>query len=146
MLGHYWPTNKTFFADGPMMAAFYALLLNERSPALSSVIVPLKVFYKQYGPRLDFSTWRSLSAYDLDPYRFHARKKINTVKPVLSGHSKGRPKIGFQDRLLLNVGQKYCRMLQESILQYFRPSLSYHLSLRRLFCVFLNDRLRHVLL
>ena len=33
------------------------------------------------------------------------------------------PKIGFQDRLLLNAGQKNCRMLQESILQYFRPSL-----------------------
>ena len=25
-----------------------------------------------------------------------------------------RPKIGFQDQLLLNVGQKYCRMLQET--------------------------------
>ena len=35
-----------------------------------------------------------------------------TVKPVLSGHSKRRPKIGFQYRLLLNAGQKYCRMLQ----------------------------------
>ena len=35
-----------------------------------------------------------------------------TVKPVLSGHSKRRPKIGFQDRLSLNAGQKYCRMLQ----------------------------------
>ena len=35
----------------------------------------------------------------------------NTVKPVLSGHSKRRPKIDFQDRLLLNAGQKYCRML-----------------------------------
>ena len=23
-----------------------------------------------------------------------------------------RPKFGFQDQLLLNVGQKYCRMLQ----------------------------------
>ena len=42
----------------------------------------------------------------------------NTVKPVLSDHSKGRPKIGFQDQLLLNEGQKYCRMFQESILQY----------------------------
>ena len=41
-----------------------------------------------------------------------------TVKPVLSGHSK-RPKIGCQYRLLLSEGQKYCRMLQESILQYF---------------------------
>ena len=50
----------------------------------------------------------------------------STVKPVLSGHSKRRQNIGFQDRLSLNVGQKYCRMLQESILQYFWPSLSYH--------------------
>ena len=33
-------------------------------------------------------------------------------KPVLSGHSKRRPKIGFQDRLSLNAGQKHCRMLQ----------------------------------
>ena len=35
-----------------------------------------------------------------------------TVKPVLSGHSKRRPKIGFQDPLSLNSGQKYSRMLQ----------------------------------
>ena len=45
-------------------------------------------------------------------------KQINTVKPALgghpgSGHSKRRPKIGFQDWLSLNAGQKYCRMLQD---------------------------------
>ena len=28
----------------------------------------------------------------------------NTVKPVLSGHSKRRTNIGFQDKLSLNVG------------------------------------------
>ena len=33
-----------------------------------------------------------------------------------------------------------------SILQYFRPSLSYHLSLRSLFCLFLSGPLRQVLL
>ena len=38
-----------------------------------------------------------------------------TVKPVSSGHSKRRPKLGFQDGYSLNAGQKYCRMLQESI-------------------------------
>ena len=32
---------------------------------------------------------------------------------------KNQTKIGFQDQLLLNTGQKYCRMLLESILQYF---------------------------
>ena len=31
-----------------------------------------------------------------------------------------------------------------SILQYFRPSLSYNLSLRSLFCLFLSGHLRHV--
>ena len=36
----------------------------------------------------------------------------NTVEPVLSGHSKRTQKIGFKDRLSLNAGQKYCRMLQ----------------------------------
>ena len=30
-------------------------------------------------------------------------------------------KIGFQANLSFNADQKYCRMLQESILQYFRP-------------------------
>ena len=37
---------------------------------------------------------------------------LTTVKPVLSGHSKRKPKIGFQDQLSLNAGQKYCKMLQ----------------------------------
>ena len=35
-----------------------------------------------------------------------------TVKPVLSGHSKRRPKIGFQDQFLVNAAQKYFRMIQ----------------------------------
>ena len=37
-------------------------------------------------------------------------------------------------------------MLQESILQYYRPSLGYHLSLRPLICLLLSGRLRQVLL
>ena len=48
----------------------------------------------------------------------------------------------FQDWLLLNAGQKYCRMLHGGILQYFRPTLSYHLSFRPLFCPFLSGRLK----
>ena len=57
-----------------------------------------------------------------------------------------RPKIGFYDQLSLNAGQRYCRMLQGEILQYFRPSTSYHLSLRPLFCLFLGGRFSQVLL
>ena len=37
---------------------------------------------------------------------------LRTVKPVLSGHSERRPKIGFQDQLSLSGQKKYCRMLQ----------------------------------
>ena len=59
-----------------------------------------------------------------------------------------RPKNGFQDQLSLNAGRKYCiaECSKGGILQYFRPALSYHLSLRSLFCLFLSDRLRQVLL
>ena len=62
-----------------------------------------------------------------------------------------RPKIVFQGQLSLNAGQKYCRMLQGehssiaecskgSIMQYLRPSLNYHMSLRPLFWLFLSGR------
>ena len=67
-------------------------------------------------------------------------------KTCLKRPLKRRPKSVFQDQLLLNAGQKYCSMLQESILQYFRPSLSYHLSVKPLFCLFLSGRFRQVLL
>ena len=70
----------------------------------------------------------------------------NTGKTCHKWPLQRRPIIDFQDRLSLNAGQKYCRMLQESIQQYFQPSLSYHLSLRPLFCLFLSGRLRQVLL
>ena len=54
-----------------------------------------------------------MSPQDTKHYLLHFLPKIelNTVKPVLSSHSK-RPKLGFQDQLSLNAGQKYCRMLQ----------------------------------
>ena len=51
-------------------------------------------------------------------------------KTCLKRPLKKSAKIGFQYRLSVNSGQKYC-----SILQYFRPSLSYHLPSRSLFCL-----------
>ena len=42
----------------------------------------------------------------------HNSKILYTVKPIVSHHSKRRPKVGFQDQLSLYAGQKYCRMLQ----------------------------------
>ena len=61
--------------------------------------------------------------------------------------NKGRPKIGFLDRLPFNAGQKYCRMLQEEHSAiFFRPPLSYHFPLRPLLCLYLSGCLRQVLL
>ena len=67
-------------------------------------------------------------------------------KTCLKQPLKMRPKFYFQNWQSLNVGQKYSKMLQRSILQYFWPALSYHLSLRPLFFLFLSGHLRQVLL
>ena len=69
-----------------------------------------------------------------------------TVKPVFNGHTKRKPKKLFFKTESLNAGQKYCRMLSWSILQFFRPSLTSTICLRPLFCLFLSGRLRQVLL
>ena len=69
-----------------------------------------------------------------------------TVKPVLSGHSKRMLKIVFKTYYRLMQVKSIAECSKGSILQYFRPSLSYHLSLRSLFCLFLSGPLRQVLL
>ena len=72
--------------------------------------------------------------------------KCNTVKPVLSDHSRRRPKLVFKTDLRLMQVKSIAECSNGSILQYFRPSLSYLLSLRSLFCLFLSGHLRQVLL
>ena len=66
----------------------------------------------------------------------------NIVKPVLSGHSKRRKKLVFKANYRLMQVKSIAEC--SSILQYFRPKLSYHLLLRPLFCQFLGGRLRQV--
>ena len=65
----------------------------------------------------------------------------NTVKPVLSSHTKK-----IKNWLLRPIIAKCRSKVLQSILQYFRPSFSYHLPLRRLFCLFFSGRFRQVLL
>ena len=48
-----------------------------------------------------------------------------------------RPKICFKTNYRLMQVKSIAECSKGSILQYFRPSLSYHLSLRSLFCLFL---------
>ena len=61
------------------------------------------------------------------------------------------PQIGFQDQLSLNAsqmlqGEYSAILLKGSILQYFPSSLSYGLSLRSLFCLFLSGCFTQVIL
>ena len=70
-----------------------------------------------------------------------------TVKPVLSVNSKRPPKLIFKTDYRLMQVKNIAECSKGSILQYFGPSLSYHLSLLiSLFCLFLSGRLRQVLL
>ena len=58
-----------------------------------------------------------------------------TVKPVFRGHRKRRPKFVFKTNYRLMQVKSIAECSPWSILQYFRPSLSYHLSLRSLICL-----------
>ena len=63
---------------------------------------------------------------------------LHTVKPVLSGHSKRRPKLVFKTDYQLIQVKSIAECSKRSILQYFRPSFSFPLSLRSLLCLFLS--------
>ena len=69
-----------------------------------------------------------------------------TLKPVLNDHSQNYRKLIFKTNYRLMQDKSIAGCSKGSILQYVRPSLSYHLSLRSLFCLFLSDRFTHVLL
>ena len=68
------------------------------------------------------------------------------LKLIISGHSKRRPKMVFKTDYSLMWVNSIAECSKGSILQYFRTALSYHLSLRSLFCLFLSGLLRQVLL
>ena len=70
----------------------------------------------------------------------------STVKPVLSGQSKRRPSISFQDRLSLNAGQKYCRMLQGEHSAIRSTFIKLPLAIKTFVFFFLSGCLRQVLL
>ena len=103
------------------------------------------------GSYLDSPVWRSWhirwimgtwSKSDEDhgrrSYQNHPIKVNNTVKPVLSVHSKRRPKLVFKTDYRLMQVKSIAECSKGSILQYFRPSLSFHLPFKTLFCLFLS--------
>ena len=70
----------------------------------------------------------------------------NTVKPVKNGHDEKDQKFVFKTNYRLMQVKSIAECSKGSILQYFLPSLSYYLSLRSLFCLFLIGPFRQVLL
>ena len=73
-------------------------------------------------------------------------KYVSYSKTCVKRRPPKRPKIGFQDNYHLMQVKSIAECSKGSILQYFRPSLSYHLSLRSLFCLFLSGCFTQVLL
>ena len=69
---------------------------------------------------------------------FLLKIKFNTN--VLSGYSKRRPNIGFQDQLSLNAGQKYCRMLQREHFAILSTFIKLPFVIEIYFCLFLSGR------
>ena len=65
---------------------------------------------------------------------------LHTVKPVSNGHSQKDQKLVFKTNFCLMEVKSIAECSKCSILQYFQPSLSYHLLLRPLFCLLLNGR------
>ena len=74
-------------------------------------------------------------------FYFYNYSKTYVKRPL----SKDR-KLVFKTNYHLTQVKSIAECSKGSILQYFRPSLSYHLSLRSLFCLFLSGRLKQVLL
>ena len=70
------------------------------------------------------------------------RFNVYVVKPVLSGHSKRTPKLIFNTDYRLMQVKSIAECSKGSILQYFRPSLSYHCPLRPWFCLFFKWALK----
>ena len=62
------------------------------------------------------------------------------------GHSQKDQKLVFKTNYHIMQVKSIAECSKGSILQYFRPSLIYHLSLRSPFCLFLSGRLTQVLL
>ena len=76
----------------------------------------------------------------------HCRLQLRytvTSNTVLRDHSNRRSKLVFKVEYRLMQVESFAECSKGSILQYFRPSLSYRLALRSLFCLFLSGCLRH---
>ena len=82
----------------------------------------------------------------IDGFPTRQPSKRATVKPVYNDHPQKDPKLVFKAQYRLMQVKSIAECSKVSILQYFRPSLSYHLTLRSLFCLYLSGRFTQGLL
>ena len=68
-----------------------------------------------------------------------------TLNLMYSKTCEKRP-LSKDRKLVFKTNYHLMQVKSGSILRYFRPSLSYHMSLRSLFCLFLSGRFTQVLL
>ena len=84
--------------------------------------------------------WYSSSCFSvifrIPSMHWHEMNTIHTVKPVLSGHSQEDQKWVFNTNYRLMQVKCIAECSKGSILQYFRPALSYHMALRPFFAYF----------
>ena len=107
---------------------------------------PSLVAYMKYGCRCRLRPkFRSLAFLDTSVFISGNCSYVRvTVKHVLSGNSKRRQKFVFKTHTRLMQVKSIAECSEGSILHCFQPSLSYHLSIRPLFCLFLSGHLRQV--
>ena len=124
---------------------------------------PLSVFQVLFKANLifkDFSRQSCIFKYfwslcEPGPWLYFLKRKYS--KTCLKGSLKRKSKIGFQDQLSLNAGQKYCRILPLAGKKYCRMlqsgafcnTFDLHKAITGLwplFCLFLSGCLRQVLL
>ena len=84
-----------------------------------------------------------MAAQGLGVHTSIPKKTQYTVKPVLSSHSKRRPKLVFKTEYCLMQVKSIALLEHSAILSNF---IKLPFSLRPSFCLFLSGRLRQVLL
>ena len=93
-------------------------ILQNLSSASTVLIGAIRVVYLFYKPTLLVTQTVESSPVDYSSTSEYMYKQAYS-KICLKRLLKKKIKIGFHNRISLNVGQKYCKMLKERILQYF---------------------------
>ena len=133
--------NKPYFCDfsgwskppvpTPPSGSAHDICLLQLYNALQTTFGPGGKSFDPGGKHIE--PWPDWEQSDLGTYCLQYRltrdrnwRKKKTVQPVLSSHLKENPKLVFKTNYRLMQVKSIAECSKGSILQYFRPSLSYH--------------------